>query len=94
MPSAIATPAPIISTPEDYFIPNPSLKKEIPVDALLCALSRARAVLSLIEDNGHNIRDGFIASHETLMNSLWCLSGILEQAETMIQIPFVKGASI
>lgn len=77
-------PACQAGTPEDFFIPNPDFKKGLPFDAVQCSISRARAVLDLIMDNGHDIKTGFMVSHATLIDALWCLSGILEQAETMM----------
>jgi len=79
-----------ICTPEDYFIPNPEDKKTIPVDAILCSMGRARSVIDLIYDNGNN-GDCFTISHASIMNAIGCLSGILEQAETMILNTFIKG---
>jgi len=84
------TQALFICTPEDYFIPNNEEKKALPVDAILCAMGRASSVLDLIKDNGHNPNDCFTISHTSIMNALGCLSGLIEQAETMIKKSFTE----
>lgn len=84
------TQALFINTPEDYFIPNNADKKELPVDAIICAMGRASSVIDLIRDNGHTTGDGFTISHTSIMNALGCLSGLIEQAETMIKKAFVE----
>lgn len=93
MPSTITISAHMVCTPEEYFIPNPAIEKEIPVDAILCTLSRAKAVLDLITANGDDIKEGFTLHPSILMDALWCLSGILIQAETMIKHPCGIGES-
>lgn len=83
-------PACSIDTPENFFIPNPNVD-DIPHNAVRCALSRAKAVLELVMDNGHDLKTGFMVSQATLMDALWCLSGILDQVETMLDCPIKKG---
>ena len=83
-------PACRVDTPENYFVPNPDIEKEIPIDAVRCSVARARAVLELLMDNGHDMKNGLLANHETLINALWLIDGILDQAETMLDYPLKK----
>jgi len=77
-------PASSANTPEEYFTPRPNPEEEIPVDAVLCALSRAQAVLLFIQTNGENIKQGFTINHSSVMDSLNCVDGLLTQVITMI----------
>ena len=70
-------------TPEAVFVIHPGIGNEIPVDAIACAVSRARAVLCLVqnqldEGDAPRINDRFVA------DALWAVSGIIAQIETMI----------
>lgn len=80
----------IIQEPEEIFIIDQSTEKKIHVDATLCAIERARAVLRLIWDNGGESTQGFAVSHETIMNGLWSVSAMLEQAVQLLEYPRKK----
>lgn len=78
-------PASTAGTPEEYFTPRSNPEKEIPVDALLCALQRAQAVLLFTRDNGEkDIKEGFTINHSLVLDSLDCVDGLLTQAITMV----------
>jgi len=82
-PSQVADPASSAGTPEEYFQPRPNPEKKIPVDALNCALNRAQAVLLLLQDSGGDLSIGFTINHSSVMDSRWCIDGLLEQASIM-----------
>ena len=57
--------------------------KEIPVDALLTALNWAAAVLALIQSDGSE-ENRFMLNHGMIVDSLWCVEGLLEQSIEML----------
>ena len=76
-------------TPESYFTIPPQAPKELNIDALLATLARARSVVLLLEGDGED-GDSFQSNHETIMNSLWCVRGLLEQAQQMARHPYTS----
>lgn len=52
------------------------------VDNITERLIKARAVLDLLQQSGKDIKNGFGLDHLTIMNSLWCIDGLLREAET------------
>lgn len=79
-----APATPYCGTPEDLFSIRSDVDPGLPVDALLCALSRARAVLSLAScqftnpDTGRWC-DGVISA------ALWSVEGDLALIEQMVE---------
>lgn len=71
-------------TPEDLFVIRPDAEPGLPVDALLCALSRARAVLSLA---GGQFNDPAAQRwcDEVISSALWSVEGELALAERMVR---------
>jgi len=69
-------------TPEQLFIINPKTPKEIDIDVMSCAISRAQGICNLISSNGESGR--FYSSPETIINGLWAINGILKQIEQMV----------
>ena len=83
-PSQITSPTSSAGTPEEYFQPHPNPEKDIPIDALLFALSRAQAVLALIQCDGSE-ENRFMLNHSMIIEALWCVEGLLEQSEAMVR---------
>ncbi len=73
-------------TPESYFTIPPQAPKELNIDALLATLSRARAIVDLLEGDGE--KDSFLCNHGAIMNTLWCLNGMLDQAQQIARHPY------
>lgn len=71
-------------TPEDLFVIRPDAEPGLPVDALLCALSRARAVLALASGQ-FNDPAAPSWSSEVISSALWSVEGDLAMAEQMIR---------
>lgn len=69
-----------LSTPETLFSINPSVERGLYIDAMDCALARASAVIRLIAYAGSDA-SGFDVRHETVTNALWCVEGLIEQAQ-------------
>jgi len=72
-------------SPEEYMsIPknNPKTSGEIDIDALNCALSRAKSISYLIQ--GHFGVDGTKWNNEIMSNACWTLEGLLDQIEILL----------
>jgi len=69
------------STPEEFFIPNYKMTNQLQIDAVTCAISRARAVLLLIGNDAHA---GCVVDHHTIGNAIWCVDGLLQQIEMIV----------
>lgn len=85
--TATSTPAPLPflpDTPEAGFIPDPRLHgEELSVDAVLCACSRMRAVLLLLQADGEDLTHGFTVPNETIADALWLLEGQVKQLQAL-----------
>ena len=55
-------------------------KKEIDTDDVINPVVQARAVLLLLEADGMNVTDGFSLFHKDVMNILWGVGSLLDQA--------------
>ncbi len=62
--------------PSPHYVPNLETKK---YDEAVICLCQAKAVISLLVDNGEN--DSPMVSHETILNALWCAHAQISQAE-------------
>jgi hypothetical protein len=85
MSKCTCTPGVSPGTPEDLFVLPPGKLPEFPVDALNCTLSRASSVLLLLSADGGSIKDGFSLHHVDVMNVIWCIEGLLEQAKMLTE---------
>ena len=68
-------------TPEHYLYIK--RQRELDIDALNCAISRALAVQYFLFDYFTN-PDSSQFNHEIMSNAVWALAGLLEQAEILI----------
>ena len=71
------------STPEDILIPSPDTPPGYPVDAILCALSRAEATLTLLTGQFNEDCDRY--SDEVLSSVVWSVRGDLGLIRTMVE---------
>jgi hypothetical protein len=69
------------STPEEFFTPNPNIQHSLQIDAVTCAIDRARAVLLLLGNDAHA---GCVVDHHTIGNAIWCVDGLLQQIEMIV----------
>lgn len=73
------------TTPEEYFEIPKHAPRSINVDALNAALSRALSVIHLLEGDGSNKNEGFTFNHETIVDALWCIEGLIIQAQKIAE---------
>lgn len=72
--------------PENYFKIPPQTPKKLNVDALLATLTRTRAIVTLLETDGDSGKgDKFKTNHRVVMDTLWCVNGLLDQAEQIVK---------
>jgi len=69
-------------TPEEFFAETQPAGM-LAIDALTCALSRAAAVLSLVTITGDAGRECFMVSHDIVMDALWTVEGLIDQAQAI-----------
>lgn len=93
MSKCTCTPDVSPGTPEDLFVLPPGKLPEFPIDALNCTLSRAASVLLLLSADGGSIEDGFSLRHDDVMNVIWCVEGLLEQAQTLVNCAHLEARS-
>lgn len=68
------------NTPEAHFKVR---SNGVPIDAVNCCLTRAKAILELVQANG---ADGeFTLDHDTVMASLWATVGLIEMAHKALK---------
>ena len=80
------------ANPEDYFQVPVEARGTLNIDVLTATLSRARAVLLLLESDGDELERGFHLNHKYVMDTLWCIDGLINQAQNIVdQARIVKG---
>ncbi len=75
------------SSPEEYFRIPDEAPREVNTSVLNALLVRARSVVLLLEGDGADLKMGFSIRHEDVMNALWCVDGLIEQAEAVLHHP-------
>lgn len=69
------------SLPEDLLCVNPKAEAGVPIDAITCAIDRADAVLTLLEDHFEN-ESSRLANH-VIAAVLWDVRGTLGLIKTL-----------
>lgn len=71
------------TVPEDALGIKTDMPKGVPTDAILCAVSRADAILTLLSSQFEG-EGSQVYSHEIIANALWSISGCLEQINLLV----------
>lgn len=69
----------LLDRPEALFVIRPDAPPGIPVDAIDCAVGRARSVLMLLSSQFENLEEPCTFSNAVVCDALWTVEGILEE---------------
>ena len=70
-----------VSTPEEMILKDiASIDTSRLSDPINTALSRALAVINLIQGDGSDLKHGFTFEHQIIMDALWAVEGGIKQA--------------
>ena len=72
--------------PEDCFTFDKNVDKSKLYDPTYLLLSRALSSLSLLQDNGQDVNEGFTVSHGTVVESLAGIRANLNQAINLLEL--------
>ena len=84
MPKAVQVS---VAVPEEYFRIPPEAPREMNVDALLVALTRAHAVVALLEGDGADLKEGFNLNHALIIEAIGCIGGLIAQSIKIAEFP-------
>jgi len=76
---------PRVDTPEQCFQINPSIDLSNPISPLYTLLVRAKSLLLILQNDGHDLTQGFTLDQMDVMNVLWLLEGQLEQGVQILE---------
>ncbi|CAN5817838.1 hypothetical protein BH20PSE1_BH20PSE1_01550 [soil metagenome] len=80
-------------TPETFFIPNPEVPHEIPIDLVSLLLARAHGILMLLSSDAEaRLADGDAVEPIYIANAIDAVDGLLRQVDAVFMHCLIKGS--